>query len=126
MSPTPGVNLVAVAAPAGTSVLVLQDATGVPARGTLRIGSDPTPIEFVRESSHNTTLKLLEPLPHDVQVGVMVTTLAFTPTARVVQVTEATGNGSGCAIGTTGGQSAAVLLLSIGIGGALLRRRRDQ
>jgi hypothetical protein len=117
---------VAVAAPAGTSVIVLQDATGVPARGTLHIGSDPTPIEFVRESSHNTTLRLLEPLPHDVQVGVVVTTLAFTPTARVEQIIEATGNGGGCAIATPGGHSAAALLLSIGIGGVLLSRRRSE
>jgi hypothetical protein len=123
-SPTAAIAVVAQRASAGSTALVLVDASGVPEKGTLQVGDDPTSIGYVRNSVNDSKLKLLAPLGHDVSTGPVVRLFAEPPTPGPFGFSErVVGEGAGCSIGAAGPSGGMALVL----GAAVLAagRRRD-
>ena len=124
LTPRPGSRVVADAASAGATTLSLVDASGLPSRGDVQIGNDPTLVPYSRCSScpKSNTLRLGVSLASDVAAGTVVQVVAFTPTpGPAVHEFRGVGEGAGCAIVDSHGGGAGWLLLT---GGVLVRFRR--
>jgi hypothetical protein len=135
----PEFGVVAVFAPAGSTVLEVLDASNFPGRGTVQIGGQATSasgsgaqaegeamlIGYDRCTlcARSNMLRLTTPLSSDVPAGTVVRAFSLTPTVVTEQVFQAVGTGAGCSIAGGSARGGVVALIAVAVLCGVVRRR---